>query len=437
MPSFDAPAPSLSTALAPRAARLARASLALLAALVVPACAEGTTGTSSYEGDYAATEKAPAEEVRGAVPTAIEHARRALDRGQGPRALELSDEVLADTALTPDELDEARVVRARALAAVGRTEEAITLLESLLARHAKDRRWSAEQEADRALAELLVGALPKTSDARREPGEVAPFAKVLAASFPVEEEPGRAAVLHMSQIFLGGSDDVSDELGTWNVRGAVMLEQRERCALCDDVRSDVTTSRYGSWLGIPRARAALERSLVVVFADLESPFPKRYEDVLPMPLAELEGRLARGEGVFAAKARVGAPPVVLVAAPRAGQLAEVEAALAKATSLPTSPVTVALPDALRPAEIQGAVRGSFKRYTACYESLLARAPGVQGKLEVSFAIEAGKPLEVSAKSRSPELDQPFERCVLDAFGALSFPKSASRTTVTYPLAFSP
>lgn len=426
--SFDASAPTTKLA---RAARLA--SLALLAALP-SACAEGTT---SYEGDYAATEKLSADEAPGAASTRIEHARRALDRADGARALALSDALLADPALTADELDEARVVRARALGALGRTEEAITLLESLLARHGRDRAWNAEQEADRALAELLVGAMPKTHDARREPGEVAPFAKVLAASFPVDDEPGRAPTLRMSQIFLGGSDDVSDELGTWNVRGAVMLEQRERCALCDDVRSDITTSRYGSWLGIPRDRAALARSLVVVFADLESPFPKRYEDVLPMPLAELEARLSRGEGVYAAKARAGAPPVVLVAAPRAGQLGEVEAALAKVTSLPTSPVSVTVPDALRPAEIQGTVRGSFKRFTACYEGLLGRSPKAQGKLEVTFAIESGKALDVAAKSRSPELDQAFERCVLDAFGELSFPKSGSRTTVTYPLAFSP
>src|SRR5207249_4621936 len=116
--------------------------------------------------------------------------------------------------------------------------------------------------------------------------------------------------------------------------------------------------------------------------------PARYDALLPIPSAEIVARLERGEGLISIRERPGAPPAILLAAPRESQLDAVEETFAAMTSLPTATTPVALSSALRPEEIRGVVRSARKTYKACYEALLAREPEAKGELVLRFGVEA-------------------------------------------------
>jgi hypothetical protein len=243
----------------------------------------------------------------------------------------------------------------------------------------------------------------------------------------------------MDNLFFGGSDEASAKLGTFNVRGAHIDIRRESCSLCSEgVRSDIHTSRTGSWLGIPRSRERFERALVVFYVDLDQNLiPERYADLLPMDRAELVKTLEEGKGVFAAMERDGAPPVLLIGAPRQSLLADVEEALAGQTVLPTEPVVVDVAENIRPQEIQRTVRQNFGSIKKCYETLLGRSPKAEGKFQVAFAIEAGKAHDVRWTSSDAALDHGFETCVTAVFERLAFPVAKGKTTVVYPIVVSP
>jgi len=149
---------------------------------------------------------------------------------------------------------------------------------------------------------------------------------VLAGHYTPNEDGAYVASMQM----FGARPGVSDRLGTFNIGGAMREIQREKCPLCDDslnVYKDI--SRHGSWVDIPAYRAKLGASLNVYYFDLgERKIPARYDELLPMPSAEIIAKLEKGEGVIAARERVGAPSVLLVAAPRAAQLAVVEEEMA-------------------------------------------------------------------------------------------------------------
>jgi hypothetical protein len=386
--------------------------------VVLSACVEGQVPAPA-PGDTQEAAQAAAPQAG-----AIETWRRAIDRGGDAKAAKAALAPLAqDATLAPEVRDEARLVLAKAHAALGEKEASVKLLEDLAAAHANDRQWGLEEEADRLLSNLLTGKdPPKGFGGPTDSGKVSPFSRVLAKHLPLEEDASRKdalPTLHMDNLFFGGSDEVSAKLGTFNVRGAHIDIRRETCSLCSEgVRSDIHTSRSGSWLGIPRSRERYERALVVFYVDLEQNLiPERYADLLPMDRAELVKTLQEGKGVFAAMERDGAPPVLLIAAPRASLLADVEEALAGQTELPTEPFLVDLAENIRPQEIQRTVRQNFGSVKKCYEDLLGRSPKAEGKFQVAFAIEGGKALGV------------LER--------LAFPVAKGKTTVVYPIVVSP
>src|SRR5690606_6015043 len=103
-------------------------------------------------------------------------------------------------------------------------------------------------------------------------------------------------------------------------------QAQARCPTCENVPVKIHTSssREPSWTSIPKYRKRLEAALIVVYVDLESLVPARYEDILPMPTGEIAARLQKGDGLIAVRERKGAPPIILLAAPRRSQLSEVE-----------------------------------------------------------------------------------------------------------------
>jgi hypothetical protein len=109
-------------------------------------------------------------------------------------------------------------------------------------------------------------------------------------------------------------------------------------------------------------------------------------------------------------------------------------------ALPTEPVAVPLKAPLRPPEIQAVVRASFGAFRRCYEALLVTRPEASGTIKLRFAIRGDGAVDgVSAEPNAALSDPTFEGCMTAATRALAFPPShaAGKTTVTYPIAFSP
>jgi TonB family protein len=191
---------------------------------------------------------------------------------------------------------------------------------------------------------------------------------------------------------------------------------------------------------IPRYRGKIPRALTVFYFDLGAGrIPARYDAELPLPSAEIAARLAKGDGLVAARERPGAPPVLLIAAPRDVQLVQVEEALAAMKSLPTEPVAVPVNGARQPEEIQSVVRASFGAFRQCYEAVLKVSPAATGTVKMHFVIRNDGSVEgVSAVADGPLRDAAFERCMTAAVQGLAFPAApGGKVTVTYPIVFSP
>jgi hypothetical protein len=372
----------------------------------------------------------------------LEQAERSLDVGRdvaGARAA--LEEVLADPAITPDQRDQARLGLSRALEAGGDREGAIAAVEALLAEHPEGARFPLEEAAEGRLRMLVTGSDAKprwhaTEDTRPTP----PFARALAKYFPLPS--GGKGTVELRILAFGGSEEVSQRLGTFAVDRGVREARREACPLCDDhISVHSNSGRTGSWVGIARARARLADALAVFYFDLhDGRIPARYDAELPLPSAEIAARLEKGDGLVAVRERPGAPPVVLVAAPREGQLADVEEALAAMKTIPSEPVTVPLKPPLKPQEIQGVVRASFGAYRRCYEAVLKTNPAASGTARLHFAIRGdGSVDSLSVETDGTLRDPAFEACVTAATRALAFPANhaASPTTVTYPINFTP
>jgi hypothetical protein len=371
----------------------------------------------------------------------IEQAERSLDVGRDvPGARAALEEVLADPSITPEQRDEARLGLSRALEARGDREGAIAAMEALLADHPGGARFPLEEAASARLRRLVTGTEADPRRRAEDARPASPFAKVLARYFPAPSA-SKGAVEVRALIF-GGSEEQSERLGTFAIPGALHELRREACTLCDDHLSiQVSSTRSGSWIDIPRNRTRLPGALAVYYFDLgEGRIPARYDAELPLPSAEIAARLSRGDGLVAARERPGAPPVVLIAAPREAQLVEVEEALAAMKTLPTEPVAVPIKAPLRPDEIQTAVRARFGAFRRCYESLLKTSPNATGRVVMHFAIHGnGTVSGVSAEPDASLHDPTFEACMTTATWGLAFPKSGatSNTTVTYPIVFSP
>ncbi|MDI1444061.1 AgmX/PglI C-terminal domain-containing protein [Polyangium sp. 6x1] len=394
----------------------------------------GCAGESPEGTEAPAIQAAPAGEA--SVALRIERVARALDRGEDPKqALVEIDTALAHPAATVTERDEAALVRSRALEATGDAEGAITAVENLLATHAGDREWALSSEAEKRLRKLLTGS-EDTPKRRLTPAEppVSIFAGALAKFFS-PDAGGRYRVRVLA--FGGDRNFSSDRIGTFNVGGAIRAEKEKTCPTCE-VSVDSATNRETSWIGIVRARAELASALVVYYYDLEGgEIPARYDAELPLPTAEIKAMLGKGKGLVAAKKRSGAPPVILIAAPRFAQLDNVETTLAGMDELPLEATSVEVPESLEAEEIQAVVRSHFGAFRGCYEAVLQTNPAAQGRISLDFKVDTdGHVVSMKATADSPAI-QSMETCMRDAGQTLVFPAATKETTVVYPVLFTP
>lgn len=367
---------------------------------------------------------------------AVETAQRSLDVGKVAPGSEASLQAIIKSG-TADERDEAALALSRTYQLQGKTEAAITTLEDLLASHRENDRWEREEEVGNKLAELVTGRAAPVRPEAQERDRISAFARALMPSF----HPDAKGAYELDVMLVGGSGTASNRLGTFNVGDAIHDRALEQCPLCEK-RPKVHThqSRIGTWLSVPKYRERFDTALTVFFYDkTANRIPARYEQYLPMSVKEIDERLASGQGLIAVKQRESAPPVILIAAPRFGQITDVETALSEMSKLPEGPVSVKLAGGLRRDEIQSVIRGARKEFKACYEALLTRAASAAGKVTLEFSIDAeGTVRSPLAKADGDALSEPqFLSCFSQATQALTFPAAGVSTTVKYPLELSP
>jgi hypothetical protein len=410
----------------------------MIAVAVLAAGCAATADVPSTDTEEPSVAAAP--KTRG-LSLRLEQAERSLDVGRDVAGARASLEgALADPAITPEQRDQARLDLSRALEAEGDREGAIAAVEALLAEHPEGTRFPLEEAAEGRLRKLVTGS---DAEPRRTPEDAPPappFAHALAKYFPVSSKGNGTVEVRL--LAFGGNTEASERLGTFAVGRGVREKRREACPLCDDHLSIHSgSSRMGSWVGIARARARLGDALAVYYFDLgDGRIPARYDADLPLPSAEIASRLEKGEGLVAVRERPGAPPAVLVAAPREAQLPEVEEALAAMKTIPAEPVAVPLKAQLKPQEIQGVVRASFGAFRRCYEDLLHTRVAATGTIKLHFSIRGDGAVESLTSTSDPSLRDPvFEACMTTATRALVFPAThaSGPTTVTYPIVFSP
>jgi hypothetical protein len=400
--------------------------------LITSLCLFAASCTAPTQG----TEEKPAASASAPVSAsslAVEQAVRDLDLGRDPAAAKQKlEDALRDPTLPEPTKDVAHLAFARALDRTGDKEQAIRTLEAMLAKHADEHPWALEDQVDELLQKLVTGAVHHPRAERDvKPANVA-FA--LAKFFPAKD--GKTTI---RQFFVGESG-AAERLGTFEISEALRAKKREACPLCDDkLDAHTYSSRSSTWTRIAADRAKYDDALVVFYFDLgERRIPARYDDVLPMSVADVTARLEKGEGVVAVKQREGAPPMILLAAPRDAQLADVEEAFANMKELPSAPATVTLNAALRPNEVKSVMRGSRAAYRACADTLFAKSPGAAGTLTLKFRILGdGSIKELTVDATGGLNDAAFVQCAEKATNALAFPKSGTETNVTYPLAISP
>ena len=409
----------------------------LLSATLAAGCA-GEPDTDRSEVDLPA---AGAQPGSGAA-LRVEQAARQLDLGGDVRQARATLEAAAsDPAATPEERDEARLELSRALEIEGDGEGAIAAVEALLAGHAGGGAWPAEARAEARLRKLLTGSATEPRQwPRADPRPLAPFARVLSRYFPLESRGGRG-VAEVRLLAFGGNDEDTRRIGAFDVDRALRELQREKCPLCEGEPSIQTSrSRSGSWVGIPRHRASLGASLAVFYVTLgDGLIPARYDADLPLPAASILAHLEKGKGLLVAREREGAPPSIVIAAPREAQLAQVEEALAEMDSLPTLPVTMSLTSHLSAGEIQSVVRAGFGRFRACYEALLSSNPTASGNVALKFAIQPdGSVSGTSINSATGALtDADLQQCMISAMNRFVFPEALDKTDVVYPILMTP
>jgi hypothetical protein len=192
---------------------------------------------------------------------------------------------------------------------------------------------------------------------------------------------------------------------------------------------------------IPVAEARFDEALLVFYFDLGmNRIPARYERHLPMKVADIEKELSENRSFVMGMEREGAPPVVLIAAPRTALLEDVEKHLAQLDELPTAPVFVDVERRLRPGEIQGVVRDDyFATARGCYETVLEDDKEANGRIKIRFQIaEDGVPKDISVDTTEGNLQsEAFVACMHDGLAKVRFPASGNQVTVSYPIVFSP
>jgi hypothetical protein len=401
---------------------------------------QGVEAAPIADGDQALEPSAP--QAVDAATLELERILRRVERGNASDgdAAALSTIVTAGK-LPADALDSASLALSTLLEEDDDLEGAIRTVEELMKRHAGDPAYAAHEAAERRLRLLLTGNEEAPRSTRRNMEPMAEVAKVLARFFPEDERK----VSLLDVVSVGTAPTAGDPHGILNLSRAKRELAEEACAVCEvDIKAQRSHSRIESWVDLPLAqgehRADMpnpDRSMVVVYFDLtENRVPSRYDAYLAVPSAETVERLERGEAFVAVRERPGKKPLILLAAPRAGQLDLVETAFAEMRGLPVAPHPVEVPKKLQPHEIQGVVRGGFRNFRVCYEKLLAADPTAAGKVVLKFRIDgAGQPQDVTTDSTFA--DATIGSCVAEHMGSLRFPASGEKVTVTYPIAFSP
>lgn len=411
----------------------------------------GLTLTACVGGEEAPAPPAPPESAEPAssevaVATTLEGLLRQIERGKDLEAARAGlDALLADPAVTTDQRVDIQLAQSRVLEALGDEEGAIAAVEALLSEHAADRRFTGRDAATKRLRKLLTGSEDEgKSLPRTEP--VAPVAKVLTKYFPLDAE----SATEVSILTFGPDHGIGDQLGIYNVGAAHRELFEAKCPLCEgDVRVQTSKSSNGSWTGIPMTMKdhgdrfpVLDRAMVFFYFDLDAHrVPSRYDEYLPIPSEEITRELEKGHGVIAARERDGAPPLIVLAAPRMGQLKPVFEQFAQLSDLPKSPAFVELDPSLTSDEIRNVVRTATGRFRACYEALLAQNPEATGRVSIDFSIDGeGRVHGASANGGDTDLSDPtLESCLTDVIEAQVFPRSGkSRSTqVSYPLVMTP
>jgi hypothetical protein len=380
---------------------------------------------------------AASEPVVADAAVRVEQAERALEMGRDlGTARATLEAVMNDKSAPADVRDRAALSLSRALELMKDSEGAIRAVESLLAAHAGDSGWAGHEAAERRLRKLLTGKEERGPGLRRPQEKVAPFAKILSHYFLARKgEPADVSI-----VGFGGDGRTSERLGTFNVEAALREKAEEECPLCDTkINIRAMTSMSDSWTAIPAAKKRLDSSLVVFYTHLGDMIPARYQEHIPVPIAEITAHLQKGEGVVAARERPGAPPVILIAAPREAQLGEVEDTLSLMKTLPTSLTVVKISNALQPIEIQTVVRqNGMPEFKKCYEAVLTGSPGAAGKVVLAFGIKAdGTMDDLKVEPVDGFGDPGFHQCMTDAAAKLHFPAGAPTNSVKYPIQFSP
>lgn len=403
--------------------------LSLTAAGLLAACAQPDSGVS-HEADQPTADVA----VSGAA-LRIEKAERILDRGgDATEAQGLLDETLVDPQLSDEERVAAVVAQSRAHEALGDREEAIAIVERELASHEGERRYPVDRLRKR-LESLLIDEADRPAYVVKGMKPTPPFARMLGSYFPRAED----GAVHIDVYTIGGDHSVHEEVGTFNVGDGLRAQLEAECPLCD-VDLNVHSSVHGSdWVMIPRSRKHFDQAMVVLFYDLErNRIPSRYGSLLPMPQAELDQALADGKSLVVAKARNGAPPILLFAAPRAAMLADLERQVAQLDALPTEPHFVEIDNHMRPDEIQAIVREAWlPNLRPCYESLRAGSPEAEGRVVTELVVAGdGTLTRANATTEDASLDVgSFLGCVESTAAKLAFPAIGEETTIRYPLTF--
>jgi hypothetical protein len=370
----------------------------------------------------------------------LERASRQVETGENVAEARAELALLLNAPeLSAADKDDAALLLSRAYELLGDKENAIVTVENLLASHPGNQgNFAKAEDADKRLRKLLTGETASSlsqDDAHHE--VMAPVAQALTKYFPKASSGTFEVSIHA----VGRNSRESERLGTFAIDEAIRQSAERACPLCDKPKVHTHRSGYGSWTAIPGAREGFEKGLAIFYYDQQDArIPARYDALLPMPTAEIEKRLASGDGFIAVKERPNAPPVILFAAPRWGQLVTVEEAFAKLTALPTEPLPVKISASLSPKEIQSVVRAGFGKMKRCYEELTKREPKAQGKFVMAFKITSeGKIDDVHADDATTLKDAAFGTCMVDQAKTLVFPASRAKgdTTVKYPIEFSP
>ncbi len=408
--------------------------VANLLGVTLMACEDGPDGAPAPSE----AEQAAPSRLEAPSGLRLEEALRSLDRGDDPSGvIEALEAIIDDEAVSGDDRDAAKLALSRALAAKGDTEGAIDVVEELLRSHSKSGPFAARDLATKRLRVLLTGSEVEETYRPNAP-DVTPGARMLAKEFSPDGDGN-----YLVDVSVFGT--VAREDGAfWQIAEAKRQDLEAELSPKINVGQSIHSS--GSWTSLPTEMGEqpadmpqADRSMVAFYYDLGAGrVPSRYDAYLPIPSEEIASVLEEGDGLVAIRRRPNAKPTVVIAAPRAAQLTEVEEVLKQMTQMPTEPVRVPLGKGLRPAEIRSTIRAARKDIRQCYETLLAGDPKASGKVNLAFRIDGeGTPLEVTIDEGTTLRGAGFESCMTSAIAKLRFTSTGESTTVRYPFLMTP